>query len=103
MFADEFEFLYNGQVIDDPANPAFKGQAGFIECRTTPANTDTSEIGRMKVVVKADGINAKLKAQSILMTQSSRTQTHLRCFRRASGATSGSIRPIRSCRIAKTH
>jgi len=67
IVADEFLFLYNGQVIDDPANPAFKGQAGFIECRTTPANTDTSEMGRLKVVVKGDGINARLKARSILM------------------------------------
>ena len=33
IIADDFEFLYNGQVIDDAANPAFKGQAGFIECR----------------------------------------------------------------------
>lgn len=75
MVADEFGFLYNGQVIDDPANPAYKGQAGFIECRTTPANTDTSEMGRIKVVIKADGIHATLKAQSILMDPAPLLQT----------------------------
>jgi len=75
IVADEFGFLYNGLVIDDPTSPAFKGQAGFIECRTTPANTDTSEIGRLKVVVKGDGINAKLKAQSILTNPDPLVQT----------------------------
>src|SRR6478735_1628220 len=35
ILARESEFLYNGEVIDDPPNPANKGQAGFIECRTT--------------------------------------------------------------------
>lgn len=64
--ADESGFLYNGTVIDDIANPTKKAQFAFIECRTTPANTDTSEIGRAKVTIKTDGITAKLKAQSIL-------------------------------------
>ena len=64
--ADGFGFLYNGTVIDDIANPTKKAQFAFIECRTSAASTDTSEIGRAKVTIKTDGISAKLKAQSIL-------------------------------------
>jgi hypothetical protein len=60
-------FTYDGKVIDDPVNPIQKGQATFIECETTPANTGTSEIGRTEIiVVKPDGIGATFTAQSIL-------------------------------------
>jgi len=89
MTADGGEFTYDGKVIDKAGHPTTKGQASFIECRTTPADTDVSEIGRTKVEIQPDGVGDTFTAQSILSAGGSVFQTCRWSYKRLDTADPG--------------